>query len=299
MQIFTLGHKNPDTDSVIAAIAQAAFMKENGEFAAPMAQGAPNPETEFVLNKFNLAAPEILTTVENKNIFIVDTNDPNQLPADIQNANIAGITDHHQLVGGLKTPGPIPFTIRPYGCTCTIIAKQFADAKIALSPELAGAMSCAILSDTVMFKSPTTTAEDRQAAEMLALIAGVNMMETGMEMLRAKSDISGETAAALLHRDLKEFDINGKKLAIAQIELVDDEMAKPFLADLQREMRALKKEKNLDGVILVVTDIMKEGSTMMLETDFDDKIRVIFGGAFIPGLLSRKKQVIPVLTEKL
>ncbi|MDR0449173.1 MAG: manganese-dependent inorganic pyrophosphatase [Rickettsiales bacterium] len=300
MQTFVFGHKNPDTDSIISAIAQAAFLKEMGVAAEACALGAPNPETLFVLDKFGLPAPEMLELAAGKNVFITDTNDPNQLPADIDAANITGIVDHHQLSGGIKTPGPIYMTMRPFGCTCTIIAQNFVNAKIPLSKELAGAMLCAILSDTLLFKSPTSTPTDKETAQMLAVVAELDMMVIGMEMLRVKSDISNETAASLLHRDLKEFDINGKKFAVAQIELMDSAMAAPFMEGLKAEMSALKKSKNLNGVIMVVTDTMKEGSELLLETDMDDKIRALFGNTdFIPGLMSRKKQVIPVLMDNL
>ncbi|MCL2629543.1 MAG: manganese-dependent inorganic pyrophosphatase [Alphaproteobacteria bacterium] len=298
--IYALGHKNPDTDSIIAAIAQAHRIG-----ATPAAQSDPNPETQFVLDKFGLNAPKILTSVAGKNIFIVDTNDPAQLPDDIDQANIIGIVDHHQLVGKLKTPGPIEVTIRPYGCTCTIIAKRFMRRRIDIPQNLAGAMLCAILSDTVMFKSPTSTKSDREMAEMLALIADLDINEIGLEIMKIKSDISNETSNSLLNRDIKEFDINGKRFAIAQVELVNGKMIEPFVTELRHEMAELKHGKKLDGVIMIITDIMKDGSTLILETNDNKKIQSLFKAltkdesAFVPGLLSRKKQVIPVLTANL
>lgn len=308
MQTFVLGHKNPDTDSVIAAIAQAALMKINGEFAVPCVQDDPNPESRFVLKKFNLPEPEKISSVGGKKVVLVDTNDPAQLPLDIRDAVLRGIVDHHQLAGGIATPGPIYINCRPYGCTCTIIAREFANKNIPIDKNMAGGMLCAILSDTIMFKSPTTTPEDREVAEKLAEIANVNMMSVGMEMLKIKSDISRETAATLLGRDLKRFTINDRQFIIAQIELIDNEMFDPFVADMQREMAALRAgDKELSGVIMVVTDIMKEGSMMILDTAHNERIKGTFKHnatedkniIFVPGLLSRKKQVVPALTENL
>jgi manganese-dependent inorganic pyrophosphatase len=312
--IYTFGHLHPDTDSIVASIAFAEYLNQRGEPATACALGAPNPESEFVLDKFALPAPERLDTAAGKQVAIVDTFDPAQMPGDLHDATIKYAVDHHQLAG-LKTPAPLWITARPYGSTSTIITELFVAEKLKLSPNLAGALLCAILSDTVLFKSPTTTPADRAAAEMLASISGAEITELGMEMLRVKSDISNETASALLNRDMKEFDINELKLAIAQIELIDAEMATPFIADLQTEMTNLMKAKKLDGVILLITDIMKEGSYMLIAGSLDERIKKLFpseidksssgltGGSrpliWIPGLLSRKKQVIPVLTDHL
>ncbi|MDR0804098.1 MAG: manganese-dependent inorganic pyrophosphatase [Rickettsiales bacterium] len=300
-KIFVMGHKNPDTDSIISAIAEAEFLCQMGLDAVPVAQGVPAPETQFVLDKFGFAAPEIITETAGKVIVLVDTTEPSQLPADIGEARIHAVVDHHNL-GGIKTNGVLHVTLRPWGSTCTVIAHQFAEQGYQISQPLAGAMMCAILSDTVMFRSPTTMNHDRRAVERLSRIAGLDYHELGMEMLRVKSDISGDPVADLLTRDSKEFETpSGKKITIGVLELIDGAMAEPKLPEIRSELaRQHAAGKN---VMFLIVDIMKNGALFLSYTEDDARVEQLFPAdwadhaAFVPDILSRKKQVIPVLNR--
>ena len=304
MTIHVFGHKSPDTDTIVSAIALAHFLNSKDIKAKPMTQGRVPPETAFVLSKFGFETPEIIESVKGLDVALVDTTEPAQLPSDISEAHVKYVFDHHNL-GGLKTTAPLECWIMPTGCTCTIL-KSYADIKnIDIPANLAGAMACAIMSDTMMFKSPTTTELDRNAVAELGKIAGINAGEVGMEMLRVKSSIENDSAEDLINRDLKEFDMRGHKIAIAQIELIDIKMIDPKLADICAALQKLKVDKGCWGVLCIITDIMKEGSTLISFTDDNAKIENIFNIKFednqtwFPGLVSRKKQVAPLLEENL
>jgi len=300
MSTLVFGHKSPDTDSVVSAIALAGLI--DGEARV---QGEINKETEFVLSKFGLAEPKLVVSVAGEKVAIVDTTDPMQLPDDIADAEVVRIVDHHQL-GGLKTTGPVDADIRAWGCTATIIWSLFVDIrKQEISPEIAGALMCAILSDTVMFESPTTTKYDRQAVEELAKIAGIaNYEALGMEMLKVKSSIANDSAADLVKRDFKDFDFGGKKVGIGQVELVDLGMFDDKKAGVVAEMKKLKDSGNYWGIIMLITDVMKEGSLVLVDADDNARVGEILGGdlsageGWIDGMMSRKKQVAAPLSEK-
>ncbi|MDL2328097.1 manganese-dependent inorganic pyrophosphatase [Ruminococcaceae bacterium OttesenSCG-928-A11] len=307
MSILVFGHKSPDTDSVVSAIAEAAMLNScKGEGTAEArVQGEINPETKFVLDKFNLEAPKVLEDVSGKEVTLVDTTDPMQLPDNISEADVKYVFDHHQL-GGLKTNSPFEGWFRPVGCTCTILKKVADKYGDEIPANVAGAMLCAILSDTVLFKSPTTTDNDKEVAEQLAKMAGVEDIEAlGMEMLRVKSSITNDTATDLIKRDFKEFDFSGKKFGIGQVELIELSMIDSKLSDIKNEMQKMKNDNGYFGIIMLITDIMKEGSLVVAFTDDNEKIGEILGGEFsdnqvyIDGMMSRKKQVVAPLTEKL
>jgi len=295
-----MGHKAPDTDSVIAAIAEAEFLRQKGIDAEPVIQGPVSPETQWVLDKFELDTPEIMTSVAGKEIVLVDTSEPSQLPDDINEAKITSIVDHHNL-GGIKTAETLHITIRPFGATCTIIAGQFQEKDFGIPARLAGAMVCAILSDTVMFKSPTTEGKDRRTVEKLSIMAHVSPKELGMEMFRVKSNIDNETVQNLLARDTKDYECSGKKITVATLELVDIKPIKKRLPEIKAEMK--KNHAGGRSIILLIVDIIKEGALMVSYTDNDKKIEKMFMGdwkdheAYIPGIISRKRQVVPILNR--
>ena len=300
MTIYTLGHKSPDTDTVISSIAMAYLLNKIGVDAKPIVQETITKETEFVLNKFKINTPEIMTSVDGKDIALVDTTDPAQLPADLDKANIKYVVDHHRL-GGLKSAAPLEIWIRPFGCTCTILKKMFDFYKVEIPSEIAGIMMCAILSDTVLFKSPTTTDEDKNTVKEFEKKSGFLANEIGMEMLRIKSSIEHDSAIDLINRDIKKTTIAGKQIAVGQIELIDIKMIDSKINAIKDEMKKYKTDNNLWGVLMIITDIMKEGSVLVSLTDDDIKIGKIFNvefknnEAWIDGMISRKKQVIPPL----
>ena len=306
MTIYVTGHKSPDTDTIISSIATATLLQNKGMDAIPVKQGEINPETKFVLEKFNLDTPITKTELKDQDVAIVDTTDAEQLPDDINDANIIFIADHHKL-GGLKTKTPIEFYGQPVGSSATIIYNIFKMENIEINKSVAGGMLCAILSDTVLFKSPTTTDFDKKAVEALSKIAGIEKpLDLGFEMLKVKSSIENDTAHDLLNRDFKEFSINGKKFGIAQIELIDASMAESKKPALLEEMKKVQQEKSFNTILLLITDVMKEGSEMLVVSDNITEIEKVFNiqcnetnCAWIDGMMSRKKQVLPVLEKKI
>ena len=297
MAVLVFGHKNPDTDSIAAAIALADLMNKRGMECTPVAQGAVTPESDYVLNKFGVKAPAIVESVAGKKVFLVDFSDYAQAPADMKDAEIVGVADHHKL-GDITTSSPLLMWVWPVGCSCTVIKNMYDFYGVEIPKNIAGIMLCAILSDTVIFKSPTTTDDDKKAVQDLANIAGVSDFQAlGMEMFKVKSAVDGVPARELLFRDYKDFDMNGTKVGIGQLEVIDLGMLDAIKADLLKEVQAAKTDGR-DAVFLLLTDIMKEGSEMLIATDDGVVVEKAFGtkgsdSVWLPGVMSRKKDVVP------
>ena len=298
MSALVLGHMNPDTDSIISAIVAADLYSKRGMDVTPVAQGAPTPETEFVLTKFGIAAPQIVDDVAGKDLYLVDYSDLAQAPKGMDSATVLGIVDHHKL-GDVTTSAPLEAWIWPVGCTNTVLKNMYDFYGIEIPKNLAGAMLCAILSDTVIFKSPTCTPADKKAVEELAKIAGVSdIVALGMEMFKVKSAVDGAPMKDLVFRDYKDFDMNGNKVGIGQLEVVDLSILEPVEAGLQAEIEKVKGEGR-HSVFLLLTDIMKEGSEMLIVSDDPSVVEKAFGvkpegaSVWLPGVMSRKKQVVP------
>lgn len=299
MSAIILGHKNPDTDSIISAIACEHLYKARGLDVVARAQGEPAPETAFVLERFGLKAPEVITSVAGEDVYLVDYSDLGQAPDDFAQANLKGIVDHHKL-GDVTSSSPVECVIMPVGCTNTILKGMYDYLGVEIPANIAGAMLCAILSDTVIFKSPTCTPADRKAAEALAKIAGVEDLEAlGMELFTAKSAVKGVAPRALICRDFKDFNMSGAKVGVGQLELVDLAIIEDRIPELLEELGRMKAEGRHTAMLLL-TDIMKEGSRLLMASDDPEKIAAAFGVAlgdnmWLPGVLSRKKQVVPAL----
>lgn len=300
MVAYVLGHKNPDTDSIVSALSATNLYKGRGFDVKAVAQGAPTPESVFVLERFNLKAPEVISSVAEKDVFLVDYSDLAQAPEDFAKCNLKGIIDHHKL-GDVTSVAPLECWIQPVGCSNTIIKMMHDYYNVAIDKDLAGAMLCAILSDTVLFKSPTCTEADKKAAAELAKIAGIeDMIALGMEMFKAKSNLEGASARDLIFRDFKDFNMSGKKVGIGQLELTslslinDDLMAK-----LKAELEVVKSEGR-NSALLILTDVMEEGSELLLVSDDSEIITkalntTLSDKMWLPGVMSRKKQVVPFL----
>lgn len=301
MSALILGHKNPDTDSIVAALAACNLYKGRGMDTEAAAQGEPAPETEFVLEKFSLKAPPVIKSVAGREVFLVDYSDLDQAPDDFSKCKLLGIVDHHKL-GNVTSDAPLECWIQPVGCSNTILKLMHDYYKVSIPKNLAGAMLCAILSDTVLFRSPTCTEADKKAAAELAQIAGVTDMQTlGMDMFRAKSNLNAPVRD-LIFRDFKDFDMNGKKVGIGQLELVSLDMVTPELkASLKKELAAVKAEGR-DSALLILTDIVKEGSELLLCSDSEPVVLQALKAQksdqiWLPGVMSRKKQVVPPLQQ--
>jgi manganese-dependent inorganic pyrophosphatase len=305
MSVCVVGHSNPDTDSVTAAIALTNYLKAKGTDAKACMQISAanlNPESKVVLKKFNLAAPEELTDAAGKDIALVDFSDIAQAPANIGNANIIAIVDHHK-IGDITTGSPIFFYNKPVGCTCTVLLEMYKTNNVDLPKDIAGAMLCAILSDTVNFKSPTCTDEDKAAVAELLKIAGVTDQEAlFMEMLKAKSSVEGVPARDLIFRDYKDFDMNGKKVGIGQIELATLDQVADIRGDLYKAVQDVKAEGR-HSVLFMLTDVVKEGTDLMVVSDEPAIIEGAFNGKiegqsmWVDGMMSRKKQTVPPLQK--
>ena len=304
MTTLVFGHKSPDTDSTGSPIVWAWYLNEiKGIPAKPVLLGEPNTEALFVLDKWNLEKPEILTELEaDTKVVIVDTNNPAELPDNINDADITGIIDHHRLVAGLETRGPIEINIQPLACTATImykmIGKDWAQAPRGVK---AAALSC-ILSDTLEFRSPTTTQEDRAIAHDIAQDLGVDITDYATEMFAAKSDVSAFSEAELLRMDSKGFDLDGTNLRVSVLETTSPA---PLLERKDALMAEMPKVAEADGaaqVLLFIVDILKEEATLLVPNDMVKHIAEQSFGAevsgdtvVLPGVMSRKKQIIPNL----
>ena len=299
MAVYVYGHKNPDTDSVCAAIGVADLKTKLGVEAKPAMQGELNPETKFVLDKFGVDAPELITSGAGKKLILVDHSDLAQTLDDVKEGEILGIVDHHKL-GDVTTPNPLECWIWPVGCTCTVIKNMYDFFGVEIPKNVAGIMLCAILSDTVIFKSATCTDQDKEAAEALAKIAGVEDLQAlGMEMFKVKSAVDGTPPRDLLFRDYKDFDMSGNKVGIGQLEVVDLSILEGVKDALYEEMKKVKAEKGAHSIFLMLTDIMKEGTELLVLTDDPSVVEKAFGvkvegnSVWLDGVMSRKKQVVP------
>ena len=305
MSVNVVGHSNPDTDSVAAAISYANYLRATGTDAVACMQIAAdslNPESKVVLEKFGLAAPQELMDAAGKDVALVDFSDIGQAPANIGDANVVGIVDHHK-IGDITTNGPIFFYAQPVGCTCTVLFEMYKNNNVDLPKDIAGAMLCAILSDTVNFKSPTCTDADKAAVAELLSAAGVSDQDAlFMEMLKAKSSVDGVPAKDLLFRDYKDFDMKGNKVGVGQLELATLDQVADIREDLMKAMAEVKADGR-HSVLLMLTDVVKEGTDLVVLSDDAPLIEKAFNGKlenasmWIDGMMSRKKQTVPNLQE--
>ena len=302
IQVF--GHKAPDTDSTGSPIIWAWYMTEvKGTPAKPVLLGEPNTEAAFVLRHWGLDKPEIIADVAaGDKVVIVDTNNPAELPASINEAEIVGIIDHHLLAGGLKTRSPIHVTIRPVACTATLMHDLMGADAARMPRAIKGAMLSCILSDTLEFRSPTTTDEDRAVAESLAADLGVDIAAFAAEMFAAKSDVSAFSDAELLRMDSKEYNVAGKELRVSVLETTAPQVVLDRKASLMKTMETVAAEDGADQVLLFVVDILKEEATLLVPNDLVKQMAEASFGATVtgdsvvlPGIMSRKKQIIPAL----
>ncbi|MEA3383402.1 MAG: manganese-dependent inorganic pyrophosphatase [Campylobacterota bacterium] len=301
MALNIFGHKIPDSDSIISAIAMTYLQNKLGIESIATRQGDINPETAYILEKFDLTAPELKTSYAGEEVYLTDFSDIAQAPEDISKATIVGIVDHHKL-GDLTTSTPLECWIRPVGCTNTIVKEMFDYHEVEIPENLAGAMMCAILSDTVIFKSPTCTKLDTKITKELASIAKIEDFKAiGLEMFKVKSAVDGTSARDLVMRDYKQFDMYGAKVGIGQLEVVDLAIFDNIKDGLIEDIKRLKEEQGLDTVMLLLTDIIAMGSQILIASNNNDKIEKAFDSTiendqfWLDGCLSRKKQIVPFL----
>ena len=305
MTTLVFGHLSPDTDSTGSPIIWAWYLNEiRKEQAEAVLLGEPNTEAAFLLARWDLPKPRIIADVEpGQPVVIVDTNNPAELPKGINGADIRAIIDHHKLVGGLETKGPIEIRMEPLACTATILHKMIG-ADIAQAPAWIKAtiLTC-ILSDTLEFRSPTTTPEDRAVAEALAADLGLSIPDYAAEMFAAKSDVSAFSDAELLRMDSKTYEVGGKTFRVSVLETTSPETVLSRKASLMETMPLVATEDGADQVLLFIVDILNEQSTLLVPNDLVAQVAAKSFGAdaggadtiVLPGVVSRKKQIIPNL----
>ena len=298
------GHKSPDTDSTGSAIIWAWYLNECRDTPAEARLlGEPNAEALFVLERWKLDKPDVLESVgPGDSCIIVDTNNVAELPEGINDANVIEVIDHHMLQGGLKTRTPITITVRPLACTATIMHDLMGDDAARMPHSIKGVMLSCILSDTLEFRSPTTTDADRELAERLAGGLGLDMAEYAQEMFAAKSDVSGYTDAELLRVDAKAYEVDGTNLRISVLETTSPSCVLNRKAGLMKEMETVAKDDGVDQVLFFLVDILSEEAILFITNDVVRRIAAKSFGveadgdlATLPGVVSRKKQIVPVL----
>lgn len=313
--LYVVGHKNPDTDSICSAIAFAylwnewkkkgilAQMKMPELEAVAVRQGEPNAETKFVLEKFGFSVPELLTDGAGKKIALVDHSDVVQSVDNLSQAEIVAVVDHHK-IGDVSTPNPICFVNLPVGCSATTLKFLYDNTGVEIPQNIAALMLSAILSDTVIFKSATTTPMDKAAGEVLAKIAGItDITKFGVEVKSKLSDVSGMAVRDIIMRDYKDYNMSGKKVGAGQIEVIDLSLIEGRKDEIYNELVKMKNEGGYHSIVFMLTDIMKEGTELFVVTDEPALIEKAFGkkiegrSIWLEGVMSRKKQVIPPLEK--
>ena len=298
--ILVAGHKNPDTDSICSAIGYAKLQQLSGTDAVAIRVGEINNETRFALDYFAVPAPPLLQILgKNQKIVLVDYNELGQGIAGLEETEIFAIVDHHRL-GGLKTETPISVRIEAVGCTATIIANEYWQQQLQIPKNIAGLLLSAIISDTVLFRSITTTAADKQAADKLAKIVGVNIEKYALRMFKAGEN-SDLTPEQIVHNDLKEYAVSGGVISISQVSVMD---TTKILAQKDQVLAALEKMRttsNYAAAFLMVTNIIEGSTHFLYQGNADDIIKIAFGKkianyeVFLPNVMSRKDQIVPPL----
>ena len=300
------GHQKPDTDAITAAMAFSYFQNQLGYETEAVALGEPNDETKFALNKFGMQAPRVVKTVANEvdKVMLVDHNEPQQSVSDIDKVTVTHLVDHHRLAN-FNTAQPLWATLRPYGCVSTILTEMFQEKHINIPANLAGMMLSAIISDTLLLNSPTTTDHDREAVKYLAKVAGVaDYKEYGVAMLKAGANVDAKDDATIVDGDAKTFELGGTKMRIGQVNAVELNDVFKRQDDLEKKMHELMDENGYQLFILIATNILNSDSELLVVGDDTDKVEEAFGHKLgdnkrmnLPGVVSRKKQVVPPLTK--
>ncbi|MUK88926.1 manganese-dependent inorganic pyrophosphatase [Ornithinibacillus sp. L9] len=299
------GHKNPDTDTICSALAYADLKNKLGVHAEPARLGEVNKETQFALDYFGVESPQLIEKVADdvENVILVDHNEFQQSVDNIKDVRISEVIDHHR-VSNFETKEPLYFRAEPVGCTATILNKLYKENDVEVSKEIAGLLVSAIVSDSLLLKSPTCTQEDVDAAYELAEIAGVDLEKYGLDMLQAGADLSDKSPAELISMDAKEFAMGDAKVEIAQVNTVDASKVYEAQAEIEAEINKNITDKGLDLFLFVVTDILNNDSEVLAVGTGKVKVETAFNvslddnnRALLKGVVSRKKQIVTALTD--
>lgn len=300
------GHKNPDTDTICSAIAYADLKKQLGLDVEAVRLGSVSSETQYALDFFKVEAPRQVETVANEaeEVILVDHNERQQSASDIDQVRVVEVIDHHR-IANFETSGPLYYRAEPVGCTATILNKLYKENGKTIKKEIAGLMLSAIISDSLLFKSPTCTEQDVAAARELAEIAGVDADKYGLDMLKAGADLSDKTIEQLITIDSKEFQMGSSKVEIAQVNAVDTNDVLSRQAEVEAALNSVIEQKGLDLFLFVVTDILNNDSIGLalgkqaaaVEKAYN--VKLDDNKAVLKGVVSRKSQIVPVLTDVL
>lgn len=294
------GHQNPDTDAIVAAKAFSYLENQLGADTEPVALGEPNDETKFVLKHFDEPALRVITKAapEVDKVMLVDHNEPQQSVSDIADVTVTHVVDHHR-ISGFDTAQPLFYRAEPLGCVSTVIYKIFKETKVEIPAKLAGLMLSAIISDTLLLKSPTTTPTDVAVVKDLAKIADIDYETYGLAMLKAGTNIDAKSEKELIDADAKTFNMGGKTVRVAQVNTVDlDDVFKR-----QAGLEADAKAEGFDLFLILATNILDSNSELLVVGAPTEPVEKAFGKTLannrlsLPGVVSRKKQVVPPLTD--
>lgn len=302
MKTIIYGHKNPDTDTICSALAYAELKTLLGENVEARRLGELNEETKFVLDYFDVKAPELIDNISGKKVILVDHNERTQTADGFEEAHVLEVIDHHR-VANFNVSDPLKMRLEPYGCTATILLDMYKENSKLPTPKVAGLMLSAIVSDTLLFKSPTCTPKDVMAGKELAKLAGVILEEYGLDMLKAGTNLSSKTEKELLNMDMKIFEVDNVRMSVAQVNTVNEEELLSKKDAILKEMKELKEKEKLTFVLFIITNILTNDSLgivygdnlEIVEQAFKEKIEEDL--IVLKGVVSRKKQVIPPLTD--
>lgn len=302
MKELVFGHKNPDTDAIVAAKAYSYLQNKLGADTEAVALGEPNEETQFVLNYFKEPAPRVIKTASNEveAVMLIDHNEAQQSVDDIKDVQVTHVVDHHR-IANFETSAPLYYHAEPLGCSSTIILKEFKQHGVEVPANIAGMMLSAIISDTLLLKSPTTTDEDVAAVKELAKIAGVDYEKYGLDMLKAGTNLASKSDETLISQDAKSFDMNGTQVRVDQINTVDLNEVFDREDGLRAAIEKQNKENGYDLFLLMVTNILNSDTRLLVVGEPQSVVEQAFGKKLednkmdLPGVVSRKKQIVPPL----
>ena len=307
VKTYVAGHKSPDTDSICSAISFANLLTQMGTPATPVCAGEANKETTYILNHFGFEHPQIVKNweefaPEGGNLYLTDHNESKQIIDGYKSMNMCGVVDHHR-IGDFETDGPVFMRLEPVGSASSIVYRMFKENNVEVPKEVAGLLLSGLISDTLLLKSPTTHASDPAVAAELAVIAGVNLEEYGLAMLKAGTNLSSKSAEELIDIDAKTFELNGNQVRVAQVNTVDISDVLSRQAEIEEAINNSIKNNGYSDFVLMITDILNSNSEILALGLNTDKVEAAFNfvlennHAFLEGAVSRKKQVVPQLTE--
>ena len=305
-KIFVFGHQNPDSDAIGSSLAFAYLAKEAyGLDTEAVALGTPNEETAFVLDYFGVEAPRVVTSAKEEGVdtvILTDHNEFQQSISDIADLTVYGVVDHHR-VANFETASPLYMRLEPVGSASSIVYRMFKESNVEVPKALAGLMLSGLISDTLLLKSPTTHETDHQVAKELAAIAGINLEEYGLAMLKAGTNLASKSAEELIDIDAKTFELNGNQVRVAQVNTVDIAEVLERQAEIEAAIQKAQADNGYSDFVLMITDIINSNSEILALGSNTDKVEAAFdfvleiNHAFLAGAVSRKKQVVPQLTE--